>query len=213
MELKRAVSGHQSLKSFCAHCGNITLQTILLIEVINGDEAARTYTLSKCQICDGIVLRKHPGDWNAPLRPGEKPLDKDIPSEQLWPEALTLPQEAPARVSQIYQEACTIKRQSPSSFVVQIRRALEAVAHDQNAQGNTLQAKTEWLIKSGLLPEVFGEMTHISRMIGNLGAHDAEKDVMPQDVEIADEFFRAVIEYLYVARAKVARVKALTQKK
>ena len=73
-------------------------------------------------------------------------------------------------------------------------------------------AKTQWLIKEGLLPEVFAEMTHITRMLGNLGAHDAEKDVAPSDVQVVDEFFRAIIEYLYVARAKVAKVKALMGK-
>ncbi len=113
---------------------------------------------------------------------------------------------------QIYQEAKAIKQRSPSSFVVQIRRALEAVANEQGAEGNTLMAKTQWLIKQGLLPEVFAEMTHITRMLGNLGAHDAEKDVLSADVQIVDEFFRAIIEYLYVARAKVARVKSLMTK-
>jgi hypothetical protein len=141
------------------------------------------------------------------------PLGKDVPFDQLWPPSLTLPTEAPERVRQIYQEARVIMRHSPSSFVVQIRRALEAVANDKKAEGKTLLAKTEWLIHNGMLPDVFGEMTHASRMIGNLGAHDGEKDVDPQDMEVADEFFRAIIEYLYVASAKVSKVKALLQKK
>lgn len=49
-------------------------------------------------------------------------------------------------------------------------------------------------------------------MVGNLGAHDAEKDVASSDVQVVDEFFRAIIEYLYVARSKVAKVKALMGK-
>jgi hypothetical protein len=219
MEIVHGKLNSLSLKSFCDHCGNITLQTVLSTEVVAMDDGAWTYTLSKCSICEGIILRKHPGDWNAPVRHGDKslgtdaPLGKDIPHEQLWPQPLILSSEVPERVRQIYQEAHSIKRQSPSSFVVQIRRALEAVAKDKNAQGNTLQAKTEWLIKSGALPEVFGEMTHVSRMIGNLGAHDADKDVSPEDAEIADEFFRAIVEYLYVASDKVARVKKLIRSK
>jgi hypothetical protein len=203
-----AVSGKRCFKTFCDHCGNITLQTLLSTKVGDFEEGKITYTLSGCQICEGFSLRRHPGDWTAPLRPGDVPPPKDI-SEQLWPEALTLPPEVPDRVRQIYQEARAIKQRSPSSFVVQIRRALEAVANEQGAEGNSLMAKTQWLIKQGLLPEVFAEMTHITRMLGNLGAHDAEKDVAPSDVQVVDEFFRAIIEYLYVARAKVAKVKAL----
>jgi hypothetical protein len=211
MEFMRTTSGSFALKSFCDHCGNVTIQNIVTTEV-PGD-GSHTYTLCKCTICDGILLRKHPGNWNAPIGPGQMPLGKDVPFDQLWPASLTLPTEAPERVRQIYQEARVIMRHSPSSFVVQIRRALEAVANDKKAEGRTLLAKTEWLVQNGMLPDVFGEMTHASRMIGNLGAHDGEKDVDPQDVEVADEFFRAIIEYLYVASAKVSKVKALLQKK
>jgi DNA-binding SARP family transcriptional activator len=158
-------------------------------------------------------LRRHPDDWTGPVKHGEKPLGENIHYEQLWPLALALPPEAPDRVRKIYEEARAIKRHSPSSFVVQIRRALEAVANDKSAEGKTLMTKTEWLINQGYLPEVFGEMSHISRIIGNLGAHDAENDVTEDDVEVVDEFFRAIIEYLYVASAKVAHVKQLIGKK
>ena len=144
---------------------------------------------------------------------GGHPLGKNVQFEQLWPPTLTLPPEAPDRVRKIYHEACLIRKYSASSFVVQIRRALEAVANDKKAQGGTLQAKTESLIKSGMLPPAFGDMSHISRMIGNLGAHDAEKDVTTQEVEIVDEFFRAIIEYLYVASEKISKIKALLGKK
>jgi len=211
MDFMQTTTGTYSLKSFCDHCGNVTIQDIVTLEV-PGDRS-HTYTLCKCTICDGMLFRKHPGDWNAPIDHDQQPLGKNIPFEQLWPASLTLPPEVPERVRQIYQEARVIMLHSHSSFVVQIRRALEAVANDKKAEGKTLLAKTEWLIQNGMLPDVFGEMIHASRMIGNLGAHDGEKDVDLQDVEVVDEFFRAIIEYLYVASAKVSKVKGLLLKK
>lgn len=206
------ISGHDSanLRSLCEHCGNITLQEVIAVQI--AVDRKSTYSFTRCTICDGMLLRRHPGDWTGPIPRGEKPLGKDIPFEQLWPPTLTLPAEAPDRVRKIYHEACLIRRHSASSFVVQIRRALEAVANDKKAEGKTLQAKTEALIKIGMLPQVFGEMSHISRMIGNLGAHDAEKDVTDEEVEVVDQFFRAIIEYLYVASNKISKIKALLGK-
>ena len=49
-------------------------------------------------------------------------------------------------------------------------------------------------------------------MIANLGAHYAEIDVQPSDADIVDEFFRAIIEYIYIAPAKVARIRNLKGK-
>jgi hypothetical protein len=56
-------------------------------------------------------------------------------------------------------------------------------------------------------------MGHISRILRNWGAHDAEIDVELEDVEVVDEFFKAIIEYLYVAPTKVKRVRSLIQQR
>ena len=49
-----------------------------------------------------MLLRRHPGNWHGPLPQGGEPLGKNVPFEQLWPPTLTLPEEAPDRVRQIY---------------------------------------------------------------------------------------------------------------
>ena len=73
--------------------------------------------------------------------------------------------------------------------------------------------KLDWLIREGHLPEVFGQMGHINRIVRNWGAHDAQVDVESEDVEIVDEFFKAIIEYLYVAPSRVNRVQSLIQQR
>jgi hypothetical protein len=102
---------------------------------------------------------------------------------------------------------------SPNSFVVLIGRALEAVTRERNAEGGSLYDRLNWLISEGHLPQVFGEMGQINRLFRNWGAHDAEIEVEPGDVGIADEFFKAIIEYLYVAPAKLARVQNLIKQR
>lgn len=208
MDLTKNAAGQLSLKGFCDHCGNITFQTIMATEVSSAGGNVATYTLTKCSICNGMTLREHPGNWNAPIKPGEKPLSSDIPFRQLWPPTASFSSEVPERIRTIYEEARLVRKQSPSSFVVQLRRAYEALARDKKAEGRTLNAQVKSLIDQGQLPPVFAEMIHVSRMIGNLGAHDAEKDVTPLDAEVSDQFLKAIVEYLYVAPALLARVKS-----
>ena len=208
MDPTKNVAGQPSLKGFCDHCGNTTFQTITATEVSSASGKPATYTLTRCSICDGLALREHPGDWNAPLRSGEKPPKGDIPFTQLWPPTASFSSEVPDRIRAIYEEARLVRKQSPSSFVVQLRRAYEALARDRGAEGRTLNAQVQSLIDQGQLPPVFAEMIHISRMIGNLGAHDAEKDVSPMDAEVSDQFLKAILEYLYVAPALLSRVKS-----
>ena len=78
--------------------------------------------------------------------------------------------------------------------------------NDKGAQGKSLYQKINWLIEQGYIPRLFGEMGHLNRIIRNWGAHDTGLKVNFEDAEIVDEFFRAIIEYLYVAPAKVSNL-------
>jgi hypothetical protein len=179
-----------SFMSHCDHCGNVTFKIwITSHKVKNSEQKLVEYKLYKCQICEDVILQKE--------------------STQIWPPAVEFSSEVPERIRKIYEEARNVRKRSSSSFVVQIRRALEAVTKERNAEGKDLFNKIEWLIQQGQLPPVFGKMSQISRKIANLGAHDAETDVQPNDADIVDEFFRAIIEYIYIAPAKVDRVIAL----
>ncbi|MFH2103660.1 MAG: DUF4145 domain-containing protein [Chloroflexota bacterium] len=207
MDYTKNTGGQPSLKGLCDHCGNIAFQTIVATEVSSSRGSPITFTFTRCTICDGMALREHPGDWDAPLAPGDKPLSTDIPFQQLWPPTASFSSEVPERIRTIYDEARLVQKRSPSSFAVQLRRAFEALVKDRQAEGRTLYAQVQWMIDHGQLPNVFAEMMHVARMIGNLGAHDAEQDVTDHDAEVSDQFFRAIIEYVYVAPALLDRVK------
>ena len=48
-------------------------------------------------------------------------------------------------------------------------------------------------------------MGRLAKDIRNIGAHDDEKDVQPSDADIVDGFFRAIIEYIYIALQKLPK--------
>jgi len=202
------------IKTLCDHCGNVSLKDLIYENETEKDgKVFIKHRLYRCTICDSVVLQETtcrlPDDYHGSKQPRFRSAALEtIEEKQLWPPPLSLPSEVPERVRKIYEEARLVKR-SPSSFVVQIGRALEAMAKEKNAQGKTLSDRLNWLVCQGLLPQVLGEMGHINRIFRNWGAHDADTDVGQEDVEIVDEFFRAIVEYLYIAPTKVRRIQTL----
>jgi hypothetical protein len=51
----------------------------------------------------------------------------------------------------------------------------------------------------------------VVKELRNLGAHDAEDEITEADVPIILDFLEAILEYLYVAPARVAAVQAAPQ--
>lgn len=204
-EMQEAISPESSFryKSHCDHCGNVTYKSQIIAHEVKQDLVE--YKLYACEICDHVILRKVSIHFVSNINTEEQ-------EEQLWPPSLIIPQEVPERVRNIYEKARGMKNRWPGSFVVEIRRALEAVMKERNAEGDNLASKINWLIQNKHLPEAFGEMGRLAKDIGNIGAHDDEKDVQPSDADSADDFFRAIIEYIYVAPARVAQVKASIRK-
>lgn len=113
----------------------------------------------------------------------------------------------PKRIQRIYEEIWPLRHIAPNAFAGQIRRALEFICHDQKAQGRTLFEQLKDLSSRGVFPGYFSEITELMRLIGNLGAHAAEQEVDFWDAELLDDFFRAVVEYVYIAPSRIERLK------
>lgn len=191
--------------AFCPHCGHPSPQVLALTqrytetlhstdgEVFEGVDGV--YFVAVCETCSQLILYGQIGI----AAPPEK-----FPSADLvWPKVGSLHEAVPKRVLQIYQEAHAIRNVAPNAFAVQIRRSLEALCDDRGAKPGTLSKRLDELVARGELPPVLGEMTGVLRLLGNIGAHAASADVHLGQVPALDDFFRAVVEYVYVAPAKV----------
>src|SRR5258708_38361082 len=114
----------------------------------------------------------------------------------------------PEAIEEKYLAALKVRDIEPSACAVLIGRTLEAVCNHEKAAGRTLADKLGNLVKSDRIPPTLAEMAHQLRLIRNLGAHDADDEVTEEDVPIIMDFLEAILEYLYVAPAKVSAVKA-----
>lgn len=202
---------------FCPHCCNRVPQTaiamhtckeIIWLELGDATEDEEvdfdgTYFVATCGTCHQLLLYWYQGD---PVNEGSSgPPDYFRQAELIWPKSGISKSVVPVSIAAIYQEATVVKRLSPNSFAVQIRRALEAVCADRGASGRTLHEMLNELARRGDLPPVLVEMTDVLRLLGNVGAHASDRTVRPSQVDALDEFFRAVIEYVYIAPAKLSR--------
>jgi hypothetical protein len=191
--------------AFCPHCGNRSPQKLLLthdaidigwsIPDEQPIDLVVVYFVATCETCNNILLYRSVQN----IIQGEH----FIHAELEYPQPGKLHYSVPESVSAIYAEAFRIMNLAPNAFAVQIRRALEALCEDRNARKGPLQVRLQSLSERGEIPPILAEVTDVLRLIGNLGAHAAGRSVKPSQVYVMDEFFRAVVEYVYIAPCKL----------
>ena len=199
----------------CEHCGNKTPNEILL--TTNGpDEIVEMfpenytgiktyYFLTKCKSCEEISLFS---DWEESDQLGD--LNNAV---LVYPSIKKIDAVVPAEIVKGFNEAKKVKHKSSLAFAVMIRRAMEGVCLDQSAKGKNLKEKIDDLAKKEIIPNSLGRMANAIRYIGNAGAHAKGEDVTDDEVKVLDEFMRAIIEYVYVAPAKLNKLAEKLKKK
>lgn len=118
----------------------------------------------------------------------------------------------PEMIERKYLAALKVQNVEPSACAVLAGRALEAICNFEKAAGKTLSDKLNNLVSSDRIPKTLAEMAHQLRQIRNLGAHDADDEVTEEDVPIILDFLEAILEYLYVAPAKIVAVQKRLKK-
>lgn len=200
--------------AFCPHCGNRAPQALVYSKHFysysfdmqgnkSGNDLPAAYFVAECETCHEVLVY---------LAEAYIPEEKQFPDSGLiWPDPGFLGQGVPELIKEIYKEATVIKNLAPNAFAVQIRRALEALCDDRGAKKGSLYERLKGLVDNKEIPPVLSEMSDVIRLIGNIGAHASQQNVKPGHVRIIDEFFRAIIEYAYVAPQKIKQLKEQLQ--
>lgn len=177
----------------CLSCGNTTPHEVLGVhntDLRDGDgDYQGTYSLFfvECGTCHEAAVHGT--------------VDGDDPYAH-WPVKSDLGDDVPDTVVKRYRQALKVKHHLASAFAVQIRRALEALCTEQGATGKDLSAKLTSLGVTLDLPDTIKDVARVARLLGNKGAHDAP-DVTRHEALILEEFFLALVEYVYVAPGKL----------
>lgn len=154
-----------------------------------------SFVLSKCRTCRTVALYKQ----------GKDSKYRDV---CLWPSSDFLGEEVPDDVQAAYSEAYAVKERSPNAFATQLRRSVEALCLSKGVPKGDLKNMLEVLFHSTTLPSNLMEIVDVIRIVGNQGAHFHKERVTKKDAETIDEFFRALVEYVFIAPARAARYQA-----
>jgi len=199
--------------AFCPHCGNKTTHRLLYTHNFEGvytffdeehdfeydQEMPEQYFLTICETCKGPLLYyKHLGSNT------EKDFQK---SSMIWPKQKRLTEKVPQRIREYYEEAIRIKRIAPSSFAGQIRKCLEALCDARKIKKGKLVKRLKDLSDKGEIPKHFTEMADILRLLGNIGVHSSETNIRSLSVDTIDDFFTAIIEYVYGFPSRIEEIK------
>jgi hypothetical protein len=203
----------------CPHCNNVTPHQLVvdrvvskLYDEINVDEGESqkifenfVYFFIQCSTCQDCSLV---GGFNIELPQSQSQFPV------LFPKSGDLGSGVPEKIAKVYSEAFRIRLKAPNAYAGQVRKALEFLCRDQKATGDNLFKQLNSLVEKGIIPPTLAEMTTLIRLLGNLGVHATDDDeVSVWDAQLIDEFFRSIVEYVYIAPSKIARLKSRLERR
>ena len=155
-----------------------------------------TEFINLCGQCDKLYLGF---TWNEDIEgiEGSRSILYPPSSKQVMPECV------PEAIRDSYVEAEKVRKVSPLSYSVMIRRGLEFICKDQQANGNSLYASLTDLKDRDIIPNQLYEVASALRKMGNLGAHADESKITKGEANILRDLFLTMIEYIYVAPSKM----------
>lgn len=186
----------------CPNCGNETPHREIFTHSYKGNwyssdgepsgsPPTSTYTGYACATCDDLSIYEC-NDWS------------DDEGALVFPADVSLDKSIPEIVAANYRESKRVQKISPNAFAVLMRRALEALCDDRKAPVGKLHARLKHLVDKGEIPPVLAKITSVLRTLGNSGAHNTKEKVTVPMTWRMDKFFRTLVEYVYVAPARLA---------
>ncbi len=185
----------------CQGCRSIVIYTTYYADAVEIDEAERLdpkWIFERGDVEGSEDFRV--GTYTSLLHPIRQMATEPFePSQLVSKPERPLSNYAPRKIREEYEEALRVKDHDPKSFVVGIRRALEAICIEQGFPGDDELGKN---LKKLSLPPLVAEIADEIRVMGNAGAHiKARKyrNVGPREAQTIDDFFHLVVLFVYEA--------------
>lgn len=190
----------------CYHCGNKTQMKRLSHYHMKDNEMIWTsghrisidfyidWDLYLCPVCGNETLVKTVRN-SENVDPVEMKL---IPDEMiLYPSVSIDAGSIPDQVKKSFEAALRIKNLEGNLCAIGIRRTLEMMCKDKQAEGRDLYHKLKDLADKGMLPPIITEMATVLRELGNEAAHGDGKVFSDELIETMIKFTHAILDYIY----------------
>ena len=162
------------------------------------------YEVVRCITCGEVLI------YNFDERYEEDPIEQGA---LLYPLKRSIPNGVPSAIAREFNEAQKVERISKTAYAVLIGRVLERLFKDKGAKGKDLFDQIKDLSARGIIPETLAEMGQALRFLRNKGAHASDYEIEENEVEAMREFVITMLEYVYVAPAKLAALKESIERK
>jgi hypothetical protein len=190
---------------FCPHCGNRAPQKIALEhsyrdewfsddgkKIPSDDGPMSEAIVCICATCNSLLVYDGVSQDDVGYWP---PL--------MYPRNASFGSMVPGVVREIYAEAAAVKRNAPNAFAILIRKGVEAICDDRGIKSGTLGFRLKALADNGEIPPLLAEASDLLRIVGNTAAHNGLQRITQPMTWAIDDFFRTVVEYVYVAPSKL----------
>ena len=97
--------------------------------------------------------------------------------------------------------------------LLSLRRTLEMICKDKNAEGKNLENKISDLVQKKILPEMMNDACWVLRQLGNDAAHADDIVFTESEVRECIEFVSIIINYLYSMPTRVEELRNRIEKR
>lgn len=163
------------------------------------------YMVYQCPTCDDIVIIKYTyQNLTLEMIQKDQSLSEGI-QKTIYPNNKTLDENIiPTKICKVYDEAKNLKKLSPGSFGVQIRKALELLCDEQGApNSNDIYSKLKKMSERNVFPENIIGMGNVIRKVAKYGAHPKDEEITAADADLLDDIFHLILDYAYITPYKI----------
>ena len=214
------------IKKFCPHCEHESLQNYVTHHAYDEKQGGlwdrdpdtakepAAYFVFACETCDEVLiyhlqaidefefetLFPHTRNGIECMTWNENEIERRL--RLMWPQLWEdIHQYIPKTVRRVYLKALK-QMKSPEGFAREIGKALEAICEERRVTGPNLKMKIDRLCDEALIPEMKG-IAHRIRETRNDAVHENENKVTLKDVTLVQNFFRVLINHIYVLPMQV----------
>lgn len=197
----------------CFHCGNKSIMKYIgntcweSVEEVKNDNGIVIHVslleqeywhVFECPVCNKPVL----------ISEYVYPMD-DYPSDVRieYPVIAVSAEGVPEEIYSAFEAAVRTKGIDRAICLLSLRRVLEMICKDKNANGNTLEKMIEDLINKKVFPPMIENACWIIRKLGNVAAHADKTYVYQSELDQVIGYVATIIDYLYSLPHRVGKLK------
>ena len=105
-----------------------------------------------------------------------------------------------------FERAIDLKNRDKESCLIKLRKTIEMLCLDKNAEGDNLYHKLIYLSEIGILPKTLNSASALARKLGNIGAHESNIDISSTELRSVIELVEYIIQYIYVLPKEIEKL-------